>query len=130
MRKIPVEVWSSYLAFHWIADRSALLPQAFRKSHFDFYSTTLNGIKKEQPREQQAIAYVNNRLSRLIGKIYVERYFPPDYIRQAKDLVDYLRRAFAERLAKSDWLDDSTRKEAQAKLDALTVTDRLSRGLA
>jgi putative endopeptidase len=119
--QIPVEVWSSYLVFHEISTRSLLLPEAFRKSNFSFYSTTLNGVKEDRPREQQAIAYVNARLSKLIGRLYVERYFPPEYLQQITILVDYLRRAFAERLAKSDWLDDPTRKQAQAKLDALTV---------
>lgn len=118
---IPVETWSSYLAFHEIANRSSLLPEAFRKSHFSFYSTTLNGVKEDRPREQQAIAYVNDRLSGLVGKLYVQQYFPPEYLQQITVLVDYLRRAFAERLAKSDWLDEPTRKQAQTKLDALTV---------
>ena len=56
-----------------------------------------------------------------MGKLYVQQYFPPEYLQQITVLVDYLRRAFAERLAKSDWLDEPTRKQAQTKLDALTV---------
>jgi endothelin-converting enzyme/putative endopeptidase len=78
-------------------------------------------VKEDRPREQQAIAYVNDRLSGLVGKLYVQQYFPPEYLQQITVLVDYLRRAFAERLAKSDWLDEPTRKQAQTKLDALTV---------
>ncbi|SHM75939.1 M13 family metallopeptidase [Flavobacterium chilense] len=119
--KTPVDVWSSYLAFHWIVNHSTLLPAEFRKNLFDFYSATLSGITKDAPREQKSIQYVNNRLDQLIGKLYAERYFPVDYKQRIKDLVDYLRKAFVARIERLDWLDDSSRKEALAKLDALTV---------
>jgi endothelin-converting enzyme/putative endopeptidase len=35
-------------------------------------------------------------------------------------MVDYLRKAFAERLANVSWMDDATRREAQAKLAHFT----------
>ncbi|KFF09788.1 hypothetical protein IW15_22290 [Chryseobacterium soli] len=118
---IPIETWSSYLAFHWIVNHSTLLPEQFRKSQFDFYSAKLGGVTDDIPREQKSIRYVNNRLGEVVGKLYVERYFPSEYIKEIKDLVDYIRQAFAVRLKNLDWLDDSSRKEAQAKLDAVTV---------
>lgn len=117
----PVEVWASYLAFHWIVNHSTLLPAKFRKSQFDFYSTTLNGIKMDIPREQKAVLYVNSRVGQLVGKLYVEKYFPNDYLVRIRELVSYVRSAFRSRLEKLDWLDDSSRTEAIAKLDAVTV---------
>jgi putative endopeptidase len=116
-----IEVWSSYLAFHWIVNHAALLPAEFRKNQFEFYSTTLNGIASDVSREQKAILYVNNRLAQVVGKLYVEQYFPAGYRKSINDLVTYIRKAFAIRLEKLDWLDDSSRKEAKAKLDAVTV---------
>ena len=116
-----IEVWSSYLAFHWIVNHSTLLPAEFRKSQFDFYSTALNGVAKDVSREQRSILYVNNRLAQIVGKLYVEQYFPAETRKSIEDLVKYIRKAFAIRLEKLDWLDDSSRKEAKAKLDAVTV---------
>lgn len=116
-----IEVWSSYLAFHWIVNHAALLPAEFRKNQFEFYSTTLNGIASDVSREQKAILYVNNRLAQVVGKLYVEQYFPAGYRKSINDLVTYIRKAFAIRLEKLDWLDDSSRKEAKVKLDAVTV---------
>lgn len=118
---ISIEAWSSYLAFHWIVNHSTLLPEKFRKSQFDFYSAKLNGVTNDISREQKSIRYVNNRLGQVVGKLYVERYFPSEYVKEIKDLVGYIRQAFANRLKNLDWLDDSSRKEAQAKLDAVTV---------
>lgn len=119
--KTPVAVWSSYLAFHWIVNHSTLLPEVFRKSQFNFYSTTLNGIIKDMGREQKAVSYVNVRVGQLVGKLYVERYFPAGYLQRTETLVEYVTDAFTQRLAKSDWLDEVSRREAKIKLDAVTV---------
>lgn len=119
--KTPIEVWSSYLAFHWIVNHSTLLPEEFRKSQFDFYSATLSGVSKDIPREQKSIRYVNNRVGQIVGKLYVEKYFPVETLKSIEELVGYIRKAFAIRLEKLDWLDESSRKEAKAKLDAVTV---------
>ncbi|MDA6070311.1 M13 family metallopeptidase [Flavobacterium sp. AC] len=115
------DIWSSYLAFHWIVNHSTLLPEQFRKNQFDFYSGTLSGITNDASREKKSILYVNNRLGQVVGKLYVEKYFSSEYLKNTKDLVDYIRKAFSIRLQKLDWLDDSSRKEAIAKLDAVTV---------
>lgn len=116
-----VSTWSSYLAFHWIVNHSTVLSEEFRKKHFDFYGTKLSGMSSDVPREQKSIQYVNNRLGQLIGKLYVEKYFPAEYLEKIKDLVGYIRKAFAIRIEKLDWLDDSTRKEAMTKLETVTV---------
>ncbi len=117
----PVSVWSSYLAFHWIVNHSTVLSKDFRQNHFNFYGTRLSGIANDVSREQKSVQYVNNRLSQLMGKLYVEKYFPAEYLEKIKDLVEYIRRAFAIRIEKQDWLDESSRKEAITKLEAVTV---------
>ena len=117
----PIEVWSAYLIFHWIVNHSTVLSKDFRQNYFDFYGTRLSGIKSDAPREQKSIQYVNNRLGQLVGKLYVEKYFPESHLKSMKDLVGYVRRAFHERLKKLDWLDEKSRKEAIDKLNAVTV---------
>lgn len=117
----PVDVWSSYLAFHWIVNHSTLLSKDFRQNYFNFYGTQLSGIRADTPRDQKSIQYVNSRLGQLVGKLYVEKYFPKSHLKSMEDLVGYVRRAFSERLEKLDWMDDQSRKEAIDKLNAVTV---------
>ncbi|HEY6620659.1 MAG TPA: M13 family metallopeptidase [Steroidobacteraceae bacterium] len=113
----PVDVWSSYLMFHWIANQADLLPAAFQVPHFEFYSRRLNGGAADQrPREKRAIQFVNQKVRDAVGRIYVERYFPPRNLAKIRELVGYLRRAFAERISTLDWMDEKTRAQAQAKL--------------
>jgi endothelin-converting enzyme/putative endopeptidase len=117
-RETPVDQWSSYLAFHWIQNQVDLLPSAFQSASFDFYGKRLSGQKEQSPRDQRAISFANSRMAQVVGRLYVERYFSQETLTRAVELFDYLRRAFGERLATVDWMDEQTRAEAQSKLAA------------
>jgi putative endopeptidase len=114
----PVETWKAYLAFHFISDHAQYLPRAFDQARFDFYGRVLSGIPVEQARWKRGVGLVNGMLGEQVGRIYVARYYPPEAARQASELVDDLRAAYAERFAKAAWMDAATRKAALAKLAA------------
>ena len=111
------EDWSSYLAFHFISNQTDRLPQAFDDANFDFFSRTLNGVEEQRPREQRAVPFVSGRFGENIGQVYVDRHFPAAYKDQMVELVEYLRRAYADRLTTLEWMDDETRVEAMDKLE-------------
>jgi endothelin-converting enzyme/putative endopeptidase len=114
----PVDTLQSYLTFHYIDNHTAMLPEAYDTASWEFYSQRLNGTEEQRPRELRAVAFVNGRFGEGLGQVYVERYFPPEYRAQMTELVDYLRRAFADRLETLEWMDDETRAEAFDKLEA------------
>lgn len=114
----PVETLRSYLAFHFIDNHTAMLPEAYDTASFEFYGRRLNGTEEQRPRELRAVQFVNGQLGELIGQVYVEEHFPPEYREQMTELVEYLRRAFADRLETLEWMDEETRAEAFAKLEA------------
>ncbi|MCF8879665.1 M13 family metallopeptidase [Hyphobacterium sp. SN044] len=114
----PVETLRSYLAFHFIDNHTAMLPEAYDTASFEFYGRRLNGTEEQRPRELRAVQFVNGQLGELIGQVYVEEHFPPEYREQMTELVEYLRRAFADRLETLEWMDDETRAEAFDKLEA------------
>lgn len=114
----PVETWVSYHLFHWVNNHAPSLTAEFADAHFDLFQRRLNGVDEPRPRDRRAINMVSGRLGELVGQVYVERHFPPEYRAQMLELVEYLRRAFRERLETLDWMDDETRVEALAKLEA------------
>jgi putative endopeptidase len=114
----PVDVLSSYLAFHFVDNQTGQLPARFDEASFDFYSRTLRGVEEQRARDLRAIQFVNGRFGENIGQVYVERHFPPEYKAQMEELVGYLRAAFAARIATLEWMDDATRAEAQDKLES------------
>jgi len=56
-----------------------------------------------------------------MGELYVTTFFPAESKTRALKLVDDLRASLRDRLEHLDWMDDTTRERALAKLDALTV---------
>ncbi len=114
----PVDVWKSYLLFHWINNQAEYLPAVFADAKFDFYGRRLSGIAEQRPLEARGIQFANRRLGQLVGKLYVERTVSPAARAPMVELTGYLKTAFAERLGKIDWMDAPTKAEAEAKLAA------------
>jgi putative endopeptidase len=114
----PADTWASWHAFHWINNHAPLLSQEFERAHFELFDRRLGGVDEQRPRDRRAINTVSSRLGELVGQVYVQEHFPPAYREQMLELVEYLRRAFAERLETLPWMDDETRAEAERKLES------------
>jgi endothelin-converting enzyme/putative endopeptidase len=112
----PLEDWKSYLAFHWMQNQIDVLPDSFRRASWAFYGKTLSGQKAPPTREDVATRLINSAFGMQVGRLYAERYVTTETRGSAVEMIDYLRKAFAERLANAAWMDDATRAEAQAKL--------------
>ena len=54
----------------------------------------------------------------LLGQLYVKEYFKPEAKARMTELVSNLRKAFAVRINKLDWMSPATKVKAQAKLAA------------
>ena len=107
---------ASYLAFHWIQNQINFLPSSFRSASFEFYNKRFWGQKVPSQRDGDAFDFVNRQVREAVGKLYVERYFPASSRASAEELFGYLRRALRQSMATANWMDASTRAEAEAKL--------------
>ncbi len=113
-------IWKTYLTFHTISNNSSLLSEEINNESFDFYSRTLNGQQEPRPRWKRAVGQLSGTesLGFVLGKIYVDRYFPQSSKAQMSELVENLRTALGKRIAGLEWMGDETKKEARAKLAA------------
>jgi putative endopeptidase len=116
LESVPLETWKNYLAYHFIRTNAPFLSEAFDQANFEFYSRTLSGIEEQRERWKRGADLVNANLGEAVGKIYVERHFPPEAKAQMDELVANLRAALEERLGQNEWMDDETREQALAKL--------------
>ena len=117
----PVDVWRSYLLFHWIQNHVDYLPASYRDASFEFYGQLLNGQKEPRDRDSGGIQFVSRKLSELVGALYVARHFPPSHREELREIVGYVRQAFRKRIDSAGWLDEETRKGALAKLATMSV---------
>jgi putative endopeptidase len=113
--------WKDWLAFHLIEAYSEVLPKALAEGRFAFFGKVLSGTPQQRPRWQLGVSEVNKLLGDEVGKIYAQRYFPPEAKAQAEAMVANIVAAFRKRIEALSWMDPATKAEAQAKLDALYV---------
>lgn len=116
--RTPRDVWRDWLAFSWIRNCIDVLPQSLRDAQWRFAAGA--GDRRRPPREVEILEIVNRRLPMEVGRLYVEAHVPAGTREEVGTLLDYLKRAMAERLHAADWLDEASRAEALAKLGAMT----------
>ncbi|CAA0111554.1 Neutral endopeptidase [Halioglobus japonicus] len=118
VEQTPVDVLRSYLAFHFIDNQAPYLSNDFRDANFEFFKHTLYGIEQQRPRDLSALAYVSSNLGEVLGRLYVDRYFPAENKALMEEYIHFIRESFRQRIEQSPWMDKATKTEALAKLDA------------
>jgi putative endopeptidase len=116
-----LETWKDWLAFHLIEGYGGVLPKAFAEERFNFIGKILSGTPEQRPRWQRGVFVVDGLLGDEVGKIYAERYFPPQAKATAEAMVANIIAAFRKRIDALSWMDPATKAEAQAKLTTLYV---------
>jgi endothelin-converting enzyme/putative endopeptidase len=105
-----------WLAFHFVSGHARYLASDFDRASFEFYSKTLRGVPEQRERWKRGVNEIDGSLGEAVGKIYVDRHFPPQNKAAMDALVKNLVSAFEERLNNNDWMDAETRTQALAKL--------------
>jgi putative endopeptidase len=117
----PLAVWKDWLAFHLVSQYAEFLPRAFAERNFAFYGETLSGTPAQLPREKRALNVVSGQLGDAVGKRYVAKYFPASSKAEIEGMVKNITSAFDQRVAKLDWMAESTKAEARRKIATLIV---------
>lgn len=120
LSSVSLEDWKTYISFHIVNDFSGALSDPFIKQSFSFYGTVLVGTKQLKPLWRRALGTVNGSLGEVLGKLYVERHFPPEAKKKMDLLVDDLFTAYEARLRSLTWMSPATKKKALKKLSTFT----------
>jgi len=115
-----LEALKTWLSWNVISSKAAYLSQEFVDERFSFYGTKLTGAPVNRARWKRAVALVEGSLGEAVGKIYVEKYYPPEAKAKMDQLVDYLIEAYRESIQELAWMSDETKKKALVKLDKFT----------
>ncbi|MCW2552619.1 MAG: putative metalloendopeptidase [Mycobacterium sp.] len=115
-----LEDWKRWLRWRVISARSSMLTDELVAENFDFYGRTLSGTEEIRDRWKRGVALVENLMGDAVGKLYVERHFPPDAKARMDELVANLREAYRVSISDLDWMTPETRERALAKLDKFT----------
>lgn len=119
--EVSVADWQTYLRFHLIDAFAYELSQPFFDARFEFRDRVLRDQQAPRERWEYALANANVILRDAVGRIYLERHFPPEASERMKTMLENLRRAFSTSIDELDWMQPETKAEAQKKLASLTV---------
>ena len=114
---VPLDDWKLYLRWHATKRAAPWLSSDFVSEDFAFNSQ-LSGEKELRPRWKRCIEATDEALGEALGRGFVERYFTPSTRERVLSMIRDLEGALHQRLRTLDWMNDSTRAQAVAKLEA------------
>jgi len=121
LAKKDVDSWKAYLKWTLLRRSSSMLSTNIETANWDFYSKTLRGALKEEYRDKNALATVNNTVGEALGKLYVEKKFPAEAKAKAESMIKNVLLAYENRINHLPWMAKATREAAINKLHKLSI---------
>ena len=95
-------------------------PADLVEKNFDFYGRTLSGVPQLRERWKRGVSIVEAAAGEALGRLYVERHFPPAAKQRMDELVANLLAAYRRDISELSWMSDETKARALEKLAAFT----------
>ncbi len=108
--------WQLWATWAILRARAGVLPEEVGRKNFEFYGTKLTGATQQRDRWKRALGLAESLVGHEIGKIFVDRHFPASSKAEMDELVEYLVRAYRERISQLEWMTPETRERALEKL--------------
>ena len=114
-----IQVLKDYLTFHLLRDMGEYLSADFVNANFDFYSKQIYGAKELKPRWKRVLSAEEDAMGEALGELFAKEYFNATAKKRYEDIVENVRGAYKNRIDNLDWMTDSTKQKAYAKLAAI-----------
>ncbi len=116
LKTVPLNSWKLYLIFHVLDNAAPAISSDFVNARFEYTGKALSGQQQIKPRWERIYRSTDANLGMALGKLYVEKYFTEASKKRMLELINNLQKAFETRIDKLDWMSDSTKVKAKAKL--------------
>ena len=121
LKEFSLQDWKNYLKYQLVRGLASYLDDKTYLETFNFYSTTLRGVKEPRPRWKRVVEQTDGSLGELIGQVYVNEYLPKGTKEKLLEIGNAIKAEYAERIKKLDWMSDATKEKALKKLDAIIM---------
>ncbi|HET9272500.1 MAG TPA: M13 family metallopeptidase, partial [Vicinamibacterales bacterium] len=119
--KTSIETLKAWLLARFLTAAAPQLPRDFERLRFDFYGKRLTGQDAPRDRWKVGVALVTRHLGDALGRLYVERHFPPRARAAATTIVTSVLKAQRDLIDRADWLPRDARAAALRKLSTITL---------
>jgi putative endopeptidase len=112
--------WRDWLCWQIIHSAAGYLSEAFVQEDFGFYGRTLTGTPELRERWKRGVSLVEEAMGEAVGRVYVDRHFPPGARERMDVLVANLIEAYRQSIEGLEWMGADTRRRALEKLGKFT----------
>lgn len=121
LKQNDVAAWKAYLRWSAIDRAAGNLSTDIDKANWEFYSKELRGAKAMRDRKERALNALNGSVGEALGKLYVEKKFPPEAKEKAEKMIKNIMLAFENRINNLEWMQPETKQKAIEKLRKMNV---------
>jgi putative endopeptidase len=119
LKSASMDDLKTYLRWQLVHSQTESLPKAFQDENFNFYGKTMQGAKEMRPRWKRCVAAVDSDLGEALGRVFVEKYYPPEAKARTLKMVNQLEAALHQDITELPWMSEATKKQALIKLAAI-----------
>ncbi len=119
LKNTPLSIWKNYLKLRLVSGSAPYLDSKTFNDRFE-YRKTLTGATKPQDRWKRVLDAEEAAIGEALGQLFVKEYFNQIAKKRYDDMVENIRAAYKERIAKLSWMGDSTKAKAYQKLASIS----------
>ena len=119
LNSVSLDDLKTYMRWQLVHGQAPYLPTPIDKENFNFFGRILTGAKEQRARWKRCTASVDGDLGEALGRVFVEKHFPPQAKERTLAMVKQLEDALRKDIQGLDWMTDATKKQALVKLDAI-----------
>lgn len=119
LKNVSLDDLKTYLRWHLVLSQAESLPKAFQNENFNFFGKVLQGAREIRPRWKRCVSAADSDLGEALGKVFVEKYYPPEAKARTLAMVRQLEEALRNDIEGLPWMSDVTKKQALIKLNAI-----------
>ncbi|XP_045542231.1 neprilysin-2 isoform X1 [Papilio machaon] len=120
LESTPKRVQANYVMWRVAGASVSYLTDELRRRQLS-YVTVLSGKTERESRWKECVDTTSMSLSISVGALYIRKYFNEDSKKNALEMVKDIREQFRRTLEEVEWMDDTTRRAALAKADAMAA---------
>uniref|UniRef100_A0A3P8UYM2 Endothelin converting enzyme like 1 n=1 Tax=Cynoglossus semilaevis TaxID=244447 RepID=A0A3P8UYM2_CYNSE len=113
-------VLHNYMLWRIVAALSEHLSTAFRSSIHEF-SREIDGTEQQLELSRLCLTQANKHFGMALGALFVQHHFSSQSKAKVQELVEDVKHSLDLRLQELDWMDETTKEAARAKLQHMMV---------
>ncbi len=121
LKSNSLDALKDYQKYQLAGSFANFLNNDFEKEAFEFYNKTMRGQNEMQERWKKVLRVIDRGVGHSLGQLYVKEAFSPKAKERAEIMIQDVRESFKDHINSLEWMGEDTKKQALAKLAAIST---------